>query len=79
MKLPEYRETRKSTTYNAEFKTPRVFEQMEMEKEAPFPPDIRGFRPFPNERFHPDDAMCGASFALVVEDVLARIKNESEL
>lgn len=91
LKLPDYLESRKTKKYNAGFQTPQQFSQADETVVVPpdvgghaFEADIatilgyevRGLELFPDGLFHPDDAVNRAAFALVIEDILVRIKNE---
>jgi len=94
IKLPEYFKTQKTKKYEGGFKTPQEFSRKEKKaamptdiKGHPYEVDInaaiklnmRGLEPFPDGRFHPAESMSRANFALVVEDILCRIKNEPQL
>ena len=91
LKLQEYLEAAKPKTYDAGFKTPRDSGKAPETLTVPtdiaghaYEKDIltilqygiRGLEPFPDGSFQPAEPLSRANFALVVEEILVRIKNE---
>lgn len=91
LKINDYLDSKKPLKYKAGFQTPQQFSQPAETVEVPpdvgghaFEADIatilgheiRGLELFPDGKFHPDDAVSRAAFALVMEDILVRVKNE---
>lgn len=94
LRLPEFLLARERKKYNTGFVTPQEYAQKEGQKtkiiditghsyemdiKSVLKFDIRGLEVFPDGRFHPGQPMSRANFALAVEDIISRIKNESQL
>jgi len=91
LKLGQYVKANTPVKYNAGFKTPQEFgkkgEDTPLPQDVsghPYEMDIRevihygirGLEPLPDGKFAPRDAVNRASFALVIEDILIRVKDE---
>lgn len=91
LKLAEYLDAKKVKKYNARFQTPDSFAKGSDEEVVPsdvaghpYEVDIndilhygiRGLEVLPDGMFHPAETLTRANFAMVMEDVLVRIKNE---
>lgn len=91
LKLPEYLANKIPKKYNARFVTPQQYSKTDDTPSLPSDVvgsqyevniiqvlnyAIRGLEPFPDGGFHPDTHVTRATFALTMEDILSRIKNE---
>lgn len=91
LKLPDFIDKGKPVQYQAGFQTPQIIAAPATVtsvppdvKGHPFQSDImqildraiRGLEIFPDGNFLPEDQVTRAGFALVMEDVLVRVKNE---
>jgi tetratricopeptide (TPR) repeat protein len=91
LKLAEYMQGNTPTQYDAGFKTPQEFARRGEDDPLPLDVDghpyemdirevihfgIRGLEPMPDGSFAPQAAVNRASFALVIEDILIRVKEE---
>ena len=91
LKLPEYLDSKVSKKYNARFVTPQQYVESKATPSHPSDVvgsryevnitqvlnfAVRGLEPFPDGGFYPDLPVNRAAFAMTMEDILSRIKNE---
>ena len=94
LKIIEYFKASALKKYNTGFQTPEEFKSSQAEKGSPediaghpYEADIKlilnseisGLRPFSPDSFGPDKIVTRAEFAMVIEDILVRIKGEPAL
>jgi tetratricopeptide (TPR) repeat protein len=91
LKLPEYLDKKAFKKYNARFVTPQQYSENDDTQPLPddvvgsryevniiqvLNYAIRGLEPFPDGGFYPDTPVTRSAFALSMEDILSRIKDE---
>ena len=91
LKLPEYLDKKIPKKYNASFVTPQKYSEDTKKEPLPedvsdsryeaniiqvLNYEIRGLEPFPDGGFYPEAPVTRSAFALSVEDILSRIKDE---
>ncbi len=94
LKIDQYLRKQTPTTYTGKFQTPGEYEAKaepqpvvgdvaghpyEVDINAILQYNIRGLEVFSDGLFHPEEHVRRANFALVVEDVLGRLKREPDL